>query len=339
MKLLKYILIAILISCKGPTASSYKDRNMIAGSLTKTDSLLIYATWDSYIVIENILTDRKLHEIKIQDNCFAKPLLKDNKLYFPTSNKQFSCYDLTTKKIIWNCEIRGTCMLFKLLKNRLIINEKDYGISALNILSGKKEFELNYIYNEKCSIPDLSPYYIVCNEDNFYVCNWQCKTITAFDGLTGKEVWNKSFGSAVSNAVVINNYIFMGFDNMYKGGKIYLLDSKTGNILFEQGNKFQVRFNPIQYKNDIYFYSYDNKLNKFDVSNKSNKVIYSFDNTNSPGGDQMFLLDNYLYYSAGDPMFIYRFNLNNNTLDKIQEADKSIYGVYKKADNKIEFIY
>jgi len=126
---------------------------------------------------------------------------------------------------------------------------------------------------------------------------------------------------------------------MYKGGKIFLLNSETGDILFEQDSKFQVRFTPIQYNDNIYFYSYDNKLNKFDVEKRNNSVIFSFDNTNCPGGDQMFLLENDLYYSTGNPMFIYRFNLTNNELEKMQQAIKSVYGVYKTSNNKVEFVH
>ncbi len=336
MKILKYLLI-ILISCQDSKISSYKDRNMIAGTLNITDLYLIYSTWDSYIVVENKLDNQLLHKIKINDNCYAKPLINRGKLYFPMSDKQFSSYDLKTKKIDWTCEIKGVCRSFKLLNDMFIVNEKNYGISGINILTGKRTFESQYVYDENCSIPDLSPYYITFNDKYFYVCNWLCKTITAFDS-TGKQIWSKTFGSAVSNAIAVKDYVFLGGDNMYEGGKIFLLNSETGDILFEQNNKFQVRFNPIYYNNNIYFYSYDNKLNRFDVRNKINEVVFNFDDTNNPGVDQMFLLDNNLYYSAGNPMFIYRFNLINHKLEKLKEAKKSLYGVYE-TNNKVEFIY
>lgn len=337
MKFIKYLLI-ILLSCQESKANSYEDRNMIAGTLSITDLYLIYSTWDSYIVVENKLDNKLLYKIKIKDKCYAKPMIKGDNLYFPISDKQFSNYNLKTKKIDWTCEIGGICRSFNLLNDVFIVNEKNYGISGIDIFTGKKTFELGYVYNDKCSIPDLSPYYITSNDKYFYVCNWLCKTITAFDS-TGKEIWSKIFGSAVSNAVAVKNYIFLGIDNKYEGGKIFLLNSETGDILFEQDNKFQVRFNPIQYNDNIYFYSYDNKLNKFDVNKRNNRVIFSFDNTNSPGGDQMFLLENDLYYSAGNPMFIYRFSLMNDELEKKQPAVKSMYGVFKTSDNKVEFVY
>jgi len=339
MRILKYLLIITLMSCQEPANNSFRDRNIIAGSITKTDLFLIYATWDSLIVVEDIGTGEILHNIKIQNNCYARPLLHNNKLYFPWSDSDFSCYDLALRQIIWNRKIGGACRSFELCKQILVINEKDYGISGIDMSSGDKKYELKYTYDVTCSIPDLSPYYIVCNQNYFYVCNWICKTITAFDGVTGKEIWNKTFGSAVSNAISVNNYIFLGIDNSYQEGKIYLLDSKTGKILFEQNNKFQVRFNPILSHNKIYFYSYDNKLNRFNVTDKTNEVVFNFNDGNNPGGGQMYLLDNYLYYSAGDPMFIYRFDINNNKLEKVKKAEKSLYEVYTGNKKKIEFIY
>jgi len=142
MKFIKYLLI-ILLSCQESKANLYEDRNVIAGTLSITDLYLIYSTWDSYIVVENKSDNQLLYKIKIKDKCYAKPMIKGDNLYFPMSDKQFSSYNLKTKKIDWTCEIGGVCRSFKLFNDIFIMNEKSYGISGVDIFTGKKHLNFN----------------------------------------------------------------------------------------------------------------------------------------------------------------------------------------------------
>ena len=68
--------------------------------------------------------------------------------------------------------------------------EKLSGIYCiLNLLNGKKVFNIDYEYGrDGCNVPDMSPYPIIFDKDFFYINNFLCRTIRAYDVNNGKEV-------------------------------------------------------------------------------------------------------------------------------------------------------
>jgi len=336
MKLLVFLLLFIIGCGYKSEKTDEKDRNIISSSLTVTDSLLIYATWSNKIIVENIRSHKILFTKKTISICYARPVLIGKKLYFPIADSVFTCVDIATSKTIWNSRLGGRCSDFHIIDHSIIANSKSYGLVGMDLDSGKVKFELRYRYGVGCTIPDLSPYRISFDKKAFYVCDWQCASVSAYHIADGKRLWQKVTDFSNSNVKYVDGVLFWGRNKFYKGGEILLLDPTNGSVLYQGQAKFEANFNPIVYAHRVYYYSYDGKLNEFDVKTRKNKVVYVFKPENDVSGYQMYLLNGSLYYSAQDN--VYQLNLKNFSHKVVKSDVKDIYGVYQDKD-KVEFIF
>lgn len=336
MKSLVFVFLFITgCSFKSPKTDD-KNRDIISSSLTVTDSLLIYATWSNKIIVENIRSHKILFTKKAISTCYARPVLIGKKLYFPIADSIFTCVDIATSKTIWNTRLGGRCSDFHIIDHSIIADSKHYGLVGMDLDSGKIKFELRYKYGVGCTIPDLSPYRISFDKKAFYVCDWQCASVSAYHIADGKRLWQKVTDFSNSNVKYVDGVLFWGRNKIYKGGEILLLDPQNGSVLYQEQAKFEENFNPIVYDHRVYYYSYDGKLNEFDIKTRKNKVVYVFKPENDVSGSQMYLLNGSLYYSAQDN--VYQLSLKDFSHKVVRSNVKDIYGVYQDKD-KIEFIF
>jgi outer membrane protein assembly factor BamB len=337
MKVLIFVMLLMTGCHLGKQKMKEKNRNIISSSLVVADSLLIYATWSNEVIIENVKSQKILFTKKTISICYAQPTLIGKRLYFPIADSVFTCVDITTSKTVWNTPIGGRCSEFHVIDNSIIANAKSYGLIGFDSETGKIKFELPYKYGTACAIPDLSPYRMSFDKKAFYVCDWQCANVSAYSISDGENLWKKATDLSDSNIKYVDGVLFWGRNKFYKGGQIVLLDPQNGSVLYEEQAKFEENFNPIVYAHKVYYYSYDGKLNEFDVEKRKNKVIYVFNDENDVSGNQMYLLNGSLYYSAQDN--VYKLSLKDftNTLVRSNNV-KDIYGVYQRG-NMVEFIY
>ncbi|RYY37897.1 MAG: hypothetical protein EOP46_00905 [Sphingobacteriaceae bacterium] len=335
MKSLLLMLLVFVMGCNQNNKDE-KGRNVIPGSLTVTDSLLIYSTWANEVIIENFKSKKVVFRESTTDKCYSRPLLIRGNIYFPKSDSIFTCVNTSTSKVIWNAALGGRCGEFYMAGNTIVANEKHYGIVGLDIATGKRKYELCYKYGDKCTLPDISPYRMSLNKNSFYVCDWQCNNVSAYDISTGQNLWNKKGEFSTGNIVWINNVMFWGRNEFYKGGHIALLDPENGKTVYEERADYEENFDPIIYNNKVYYYKYDGTLNEFNVQERKNKVVYKFNKNNDVSGHQMYLLNGKLYYST--QFKVYELNLSNFTNRVLKNDVKDIYGVYQDKD-KLELIY
>ncbi|WP_439698726.1 PQQ-binding-like beta-propeller repeat protein [Mucilaginibacter sp. AW1-7] len=314
---------------------SDKNRNIISSSLTISGPLLTYSTWSNEIVVENLKLKKIVFTKKIISTCYAQPVLIENKLYFPIADSIFTCVDIVTSKTIWNTPLGGRCSEFHMIDNSIIANSKSYGLIGIDPKSGKIKFELRYKYGSGCTIPDLSPYRMTFDKKAFYVCDWQCKNLSAYNIEDGENLWQKTVDFSSGNIKYVDGVLFWGRNKFYKEGQITLIDPKNGSVLYEEQAKFEENFNPVVYAHKVYYYSYDGKLNEFDVKKRKNKVVYVFKAENDVSGNQMYLLNGCLYYSAQGN--VYELSLKFFTNKLVRSNTKDIYGVYPDK-SRIEFI-
>ncbi len=323
----KYLIFSsllLILACKGRGEKhDATERNIISGTFSFRDSMLIYATWDSTVVVEN-LASKKKSLFKTKNLCYAKPILAGDKLLFPVSDSEFNCVDIFSRKLLWKAKLGGRCSSFTYANGCIIANTKHNGITGLDSENGDLRFLLPYQYDESCLLPDLSPYPILVDRDIFYICNWQCKSLSAFNMLTGVPIWSKQFGNGLGNFVLANDVIFYGRNDGYKTGGVMLIDASTATVLCRNIELFEERVLPLMYKNRIYYYTYDSKLREMDLSTKQSRVVFSFNDSNNVSGSQMFLYHGKLYYSKNGS--VYSIDLKDFRISKILTNSKDILG-------------
>ncbi len=330
-----------LFSCKETNINHHLERHALIANIDPKNNFLIYSYWkdtDYAIKIEDLKTDKILYSFKIKDNSFTEPKIHNNKICFPESNESFICMDYKRNIILWKIQTKGRVREFQYVNDDMIIASIDsYGIVAINSNSGKVMYELLLHADQNCSI-DNAPRPITYDDNHFYLADFNCNSVAAYDILSGKKVWSVNRNSAaLSNLIVAGKYIFVGSNDNYKTGEIILLEAKTGKLVYQHESKFEIMCNPIHYKNKIYYYTYDSRLNEFDIENRTSKIIYSFSKEDDISGSQIYPLDNFLYFQD------LSFNLNRidlSTLKKefIEKSPKGLLGVYK-IKNEIKFVY
>lgn len=303
--------------------------NAISNTVSFDTSNIIYSNWDTSICVYNLEKKLIIFRKKAMDTCYAKPIVKNGKIYFPFSNDKFFCRQICDDKLLWELDLKGMCSNFDFIDDTTIIaSTKHNGLIMFNAEHGKILSELKYNY-ENTQLPDLSPWLVSYDSQNFYVSNWQGYTLSSFkkkDGTINWQFANKDFGLA-GQSFLLGHKIFIGVNEAYKDGKLIVLDKSNGAILHKQGFKYEDQETPIFYNDIVYFYSYDRCINAFDISTYNAKRLKWFEKDFDLSGNQMFLSVDKIYFSDNS-FFLNSYSINDNTLKQIQKTEKSIISVY-----------
>ncbi len=234
--------------------------NALSNSISLVNDNIIYSSWDTSINVYNLNTKKKVFKKKTKSLCYAKTIMKEGNLFFPYSTEKFVCLQLSNDSILWELDMEGRCSNFDFINDSIIVaSVKHYGLVAFNSLSGEKIYEIRYNYEES-GLPDVSPWHVSYDKYNFYVSDWQRSFLSCFSKSDGILNWQiKGIGTA-GKSIVINDKIFLGTDNFYKGGKILLISTTDGKILNEIACDYETNEIPILYDNFVYFYTYDRYL-------------------------------------------------------------------------------
>lgn len=338
------IFFLLLFSCKKANHYDGDNRYALVANINSKDNLLAYSyTKDnSYAIkLEDLRTNKTIYTKKISNACFTEPKTHHGKLYFPESDHLFTCVDYKTGKISWKLPTPGRIREFKIVNNQVIIASIDgYGIIAVHADTGKILYELPLHSDNSCQV-DFAPRPIVFDETYFYVTNFNCALISAYQISSGKKVWSKTESvSALSNFTVVGKYIFLGYDmhnNHNVSGEIMLLEAYTGKLLYRQHALFDIFIDPVQYGNKVYYHTYDCRLQEFDVENKKERTLFKFGESNDFGGNQIYRQDHFLFLQ--DLQYnIIKIDLHSLRKETYDQGTKGMLGVYK-LNNKINLIY
>lgn len=291
------MIICTIFNCKDAMEEiKYIDKEIIVGHIE--DENLIYTNWKKNVVIENFKTGDTIFIYKTVDINNVMPITRKTHIYFKNSDSDFKCVDFKANIPIWSVNTPNKIKNFIVLNDSIgLLDIKNFGLVALNLLNGKKVFNIDYEYGrDGCNVPDMSPYPIIFDKDFFYINNFLCRTIRAYDVNNGKEVWSRELGKGMSQSIIVDDQIFIGMNNAYTSGNIYLLDKKSGDIKHQQIIPFEERMKVVEWNNKIIFYDYKaNCLQEFDLVKKEIKTLKTSEGTNDITG-QLFLLNNNLYY-------------------------------------------
>lgn len=329
-----FLPIVALTACKQPNNS--QSRNIVLNTLTVKENTLIYTTWDKEVVVEDLAGQLAFFRRNLSDVCYSKPVLEKGKLYFAQSTSEITCVDIVNGKTVWQNKVPNRCTAMYYSNGVILLDIKHYGFIGINSSNGKIVYRILFKYGNDCLIPDLSPYRIAVLNDNFFVNNWDCSMITAYNIRTGKKLWSKNEMNGQSNLAVSEKGLFVGNNDAYKDGAIFIIDKDGKEILFSMKTNFEQNFNPIIVDNKVFYYCYDLSLHAFDLKRSQDSLALKFVKENSPAGHQMYLADRKLFYN--NDKSVYEYDILKHTLTKIGNTEKDLCGVIKK-DGKIKFLY
>lgn len=332
------ILLLFIVSCK--ETETYKDnRNALVAHVDQKDNLLIYSydndeAEECAIKVEDLKTGKEIFFSKIEQSCFTEPRIQDRKLYFPDSNHSFNCIDYKNNKVLWKLKTKGRIREFQLVNDDIIIASVDTdGLVAIHSKTGKIIYELP-LHSEHCTV-DSAPRPIGFDENCFYVADFNCTLIAAYEISSGKKVWSREMPqTGFSNFIVAGKYIFLGRENSDKDGEIMLMEAETGTVIYSHASAaIDIMVTPVLYRDKIYYYTLNSELNEFDLKKETTKVIYK----GSVAGNQMYHLGNFLYIQDVD------FNVNRINLDTLEKkmvtkSPKGLLGVYA-LNHQVQLIY
>lgn len=338
------MLFLLLFSCKKAEPYDRNHRYALVANINSKDNLLAYSyTKDNNyaIKLEDLRTNKTIYTKKISNDCFTEPKTHHGKLYFPESDHLFTCVNYKTGQVSWKLPTPGRIREFQIVNNHIIIASVDaYGIIAIHADTGKILYELPLHSDKSCQV-DFAPRPVGFDETYFYVTNFNCSLISAYDISSGKKVWNKTESAfALSNFTVTGKYIFLGY-NVHNSNnvseEIMLLEAHTGKLLYRQRTLFDIFTDPVPYQNKIYYHTYDCRLQEFDIENKTERTLFKFGESNDFGGNQIYRQDHFLFLQ--DLHYnIVKINLRTLKKEIFDKSNKGMLGVYKR-NNKINLIY
>ncbi len=328
--------IFLLFSCSNFSQKHNIENNCVSNFFN--DSILISKNQDTLINVKNIKNNELYTVVSKTSNCLQPLLDNNNILYTPISDELFQCIEIKNKKVKWSFKPPEQINNFKLFGDDLVFSIRDYGLIILNSTTGKLKYELKKSNESKCHSMLINDFFIENN--NLYVSDFRCSNLVCFDINTGKEIWQyRSKIVGATQILLINDYLFCGITGnpLKNEGLVVLLDKFSGVIKFKKNEKIDLITKPVIFKNKIIYYSYDSKINEFDIDKFKIKNLISFDDSDAICDGQIYLLDDNIYFT--DCNFeINRFNFNKNKLDKIGKAPKSLTSVYN-INNEVKFVY
>lgn len=254
----------LLFSCNNFSQKHNIENNCVSNIFN--DCILISKNQDTIINLKNIKNNEVYTIVSKTSNCLQPLLDNKNILYTPISDELFQCIEIKSKKVKWSFKPPEQINNFKLFGEDLVFSIRDYGLIILDSTTGKLKYELKTLNDSKCQSMLINDFFVENN--NLYVSDFRCGDLVCFDIKTGKEIWQyKSEINGATQILLINDYIFCGVTGnpLKNEGLIVLLDKFSGIIKFKQRAKIDLITKPITFNNKIIYYSYDSKINEFDI--------------------------------------------------------------------------
>ncbi len=339
MRIIFFFLSVSLIfgKCESPKDPQHQIMKLkldaVLNTITHQDDNIIYSCWDSTVKIYSLKEEKILFSKATKDLCKAKPVVKNNKIYFPISDQKFVCLEISTGKILWELNLNGRCANFNFVDDTTILaSSKKFGLLGINAASGKVNYELRYSYAET-QLPDLSPWTVSWNSRDIFISNWQANTLSSYKKGNGLFNWHfkvDKFGTA-GESIVLGDKLFVGVNNAYKEGSVFLIATKDGKVISKTKCKYEEREAPILLDNKIFFYSYDGYLNQFDINNGDIVRIRKFEKEFDLSGNQIFLATNQIYFSDAS-FFLNTYLIKENKFAQLIQTEKTVLFAFDYKD-------
>jgi outer membrane protein assembly factor BamB len=329
-----YLLTALLFQKCGTSEKLisndvFLELDAVSQTISQQNERIIYSSWDTSVKIYDINQNKVIFQKPTNDLSYAAPVVKNEMMYFPVSNKKFVCININTGTTIWELEVDARIGRFDLVDDTLILaSVKHYGILGINAITGKTLYTLRYDYGES-KLPDLSPWPISWDDKNFYVSNWQGNQLSSFNKINGMPDWNFKDSSLnlAGKCIVAGDNLFLGVNEFYEAGHLFKLSGQNARILSKTDVSYEERMEPVIFENYLFFYSYDKRLNRFDLHHDSMEVIKKFDEKSDLSGSQMYLINDTICFS--DASFnLNAYSIKENKFSLIKKTNKKVLAAF-----------
>lgn len=336
------LIVVLFYSCKNEHKESSKIK-LNASAKIFNDSLLVCSTLKDSVVIENIKSKRIVFSKKINDTEAIRPqpvLDKHNFLYAVFSENRLSCIDINTNIVKWMYSSNEKINVIKSINDSLlIISIRGFGLVALNSQTGKVVYKL--VDGNSSTCPTTFIIDFTYDDENLYVPDFQCNTISAFSLSSGEKKWFYGFDNyGPCKALIYGGFIFCGTTGASKDnqGRIFVLNKSTGSLVFEENsNQLDIMTNPILWEDKIIYSTDDNRLMAFNSNTGKSELLYKFNINDGLCGGQFHLIGHTIYFDACEDN-IMKFNLKSKTLNKVGKVRKGLNEVYFY-NNQLNFVY
>ncbi|MFZ1289516.1 MAG: PQQ-binding-like beta-propeller repeat protein [Melioribacteraceae bacterium] len=216
-----------------------------ASPFTAYDSILFVSDLGGRIAALNILSGKKLGEIKYKGGIEQTPIIDKSKIIFVINVEKENYSSLIVYDLLTGKEFRELKLDGKIANELIFQNEKIYILTDFGKLykisnTGMEEWEID-LKEKFYSDP-------AADEENLFACSisGNLYSINLNDGNINYKI---KISEGVQSGITVNNYsLFLGDEN----GNIFSIDKNSGKINWEFKTKFKIKNMPAIDLNSVY---------------------------------------------------------------------------------------
>lgn len=343
--ILTSLILCLFISCE--EQHDYSQRvyiKAIHGSVSIAGDSFVFSGWDSTVGLYDLQEMKLVKKIKIMEEFVKQPIIHKNNIYFAHSNKELACFNLVNNKYTWITDVSEKIRNIKLINDSLLaISITLKGIGVVNMKSGKLLYTLGFSYFNKPSRSTVPPnpdfWDIVCDDTSFYVSFWGNSLISKFRNFDGKLLWafDKHENGVIGKPVLVGDKIFVGLNDGYVSGCIYLLGASNGELLFSKSIKIEEFMPPIVNGKDVIFYTFDNRIYNFNSDSYKLSIIKQLHPDSSISGSVWSVYDRRICMNIRMFQPIY-YHLDSNKFEVMKKLFYSPH-FYKLKERRWYYFY
>jgi outer membrane protein assembly factor BamB len=215
-----------------------------------------------YLVGCNITSGSEVfRSVKFGDHPHSTPSIDPDReyIYIGSNDHRIYCYDLNTKKQVWNYKTGGDIKSTPCIsKDVLYITSWDNKMYCFNLSTGTRYFSF------KTADKTMSSPAINSDGDKVYFGSHD-GYIYCINARNGSEIWKFKTNEIILSSPILvekNNYLVCGSNDR----KVYILNAVTGKEVITLNIKSGVSSVPVIVQNQLYIFDNEGRLHRFDAN-------------------------------------------------------------------------
>lgn len=290
-------------SNSGRIAWKFNAQHGIHGAVVLEDNILFGTSGGLVVLLDK--KGNKLWNLKLEGGIYSKPTVRDNFIYFLTSDNVVYAINLDSKKISWTYN-RNSVVAMSVLGNAspipygdiLLVGFNDGYLVALNQKSGVLVWEQRLNISDK--FRDIDG--MALDGDTLYVANFD-SDLLSLNAKDGNLIWKSENSAGGSHPTIAGDVVITSSSR----GKVEALKKTTGEKLweFEQISGFAT--GSVVLNDIVYFGQNNGPVVGLDI--KTGKKILSYAISGALATPRVFNSNLYIISNSGNLVSI---KLNHN---------------------------